>query len=57
VEIRFTPTDDGTTLVELEHRGLQRHGGGCSKMREQVNADGGWGALMTLFAAKADAEA
>jgi uncharacterized protein YndB with AHSA1/START domain len=54
VEVRFTPADDGTTLVELEHRGLQRHGVGCAKMREQVNAEGGWGALMTLFAAKAD---
>jgi uncharacterized protein YndB with AHSA1/START domain len=55
VEVRFTPADDGTTLVELEHRGLQRHGMGCAKMREQVNAEGGWGALLGMFAAKADA--
>jgi uncharacterized protein YndB with AHSA1/START domain len=54
VEVRFTPADDGTTLVELEHRGLQRHGMGCAKMREQVNAEGGWGALLGMFAAKAD---
>jgi uncharacterized protein YndB with AHSA1/START domain len=54
VEIRFTPADDGTTLVELEHRGLTRHGVGCAKMREQVNAEGGWGALLGMFAAKAD---
>jgi uncharacterized protein YndB with AHSA1/START domain len=57
VEVRFTSADDGTTLVELEHRGLTRHGVGCAKMREQVNSEGGWGALMTLFAAKADAGA
>ncbi|WP_353072598.1 SRPBCC family protein [Tunturiibacter gelidiferens] len=56
VEVRFTPADDGTTLVELEHRGLQRHGMGCAKMREQVNAEGGWGGLLGMFAAKADEE-
>jgi uncharacterized protein YndB with AHSA1/START domain len=54
VEVRFTPADDGTTLVELEHRGLTRHGVGCAKMREQVNAEGGWGALLGMFATKAD---
>jgi uncharacterized protein YndB with AHSA1/START domain len=53
VEIRFTPADDGTTLVELEHRHLERHGAGWSKMREQVNS--GWPGVMELFAAKADA--
>jgi uncharacterized protein YndB with AHSA1/START domain len=52
VEVNFTPADDGTTLVELEHRGLQRHGGACARMREQVNSEGGWGALLVLFAAQ-----
>jgi len=54
VEVRFTPGDDGTTLVELEHRGIERHGGACAKMREMVNADGGWGGLLARFAAKAE---
>jgi uncharacterized protein YndB with AHSA1/START domain len=57
VEVRFTPADDGTTLVELEHRGLERHGGACIKMREQVNAEGGWGGLLTMFAAKVEHKA
>lgn len=52
VEVRFTPVDDGTTFVELEHRDLQRHGGACATMRETINADGGWGGLLTLFATK-----
>ncbi|MEO6804676.1 MAG: SRPBCC family protein [Edaphobacter sp.] len=52
VEIRFTPVDDGTTFVELEHRDLQRHGGACATMREVINADGGWGGLLALFATK-----
>jgi uncharacterized protein YndB with AHSA1/START domain len=55
VEVRFTPTDDGTTLVELEHRNIQRHGGACAQMREAVNnPEGGWGGLLALFAAKAE---
>jgi Activator of Hsp90 ATPase homolog 1-like protein len=52
VEVRFTPADDGTTLVELEHRHMERHGAGWSKMHEQVNS--GWVGVMELFAAKAD---
>jgi Activator of Hsp90 ATPase homolog 1-like protein len=55
VELRFLPTDDGvTTLVELEHRDFQRHGTGGVGMREQVNAEGGWGSLLAMFAAKAE---
>src|ERR1700722_15995437 len=51
-EGRFTPADDGTTLVELEHLHMERHGAGWSKMHEQVNS--GWVGVMELFAAKAD---
>jgi uncharacterized protein YndB with AHSA1/START domain len=54
VEIRFTPVDNGTTLVELEHRDLQRHGGAWVKMREMVNAEGGWGGLLAAFATKSE---
>lgn len=53
VEVQFTRMDDGTTLVELEHRNFQRHGGACAKMRETVNQDGGWGGLLSMFASKA----
>jgi uncharacterized protein YndB with AHSA1/START domain len=54
VEIRFTPTDDGSTLVELEHRDFERHGGAYAKMRESVNAEGGWGSLLQMFGQKAE---
>jgi uncharacterized protein YndB with AHSA1/START domain len=54
VEVRFTPVDDGTTLVELEHRNIERHGGDCATMREKVGAEGGWGGLLALFGAKAE---
>ncbi len=55
VEVRFTSADDGTTLVELEHRQMERHGAGWSKMHQQVNS--GWVGVMELFAAKADERA
>lgn len=54
VEVLFTPADDGTTLIELEHRGIERHGPGCARMREQVGADGGWGGLLRLFGEKVE---
>ena len=54
VELRFTPADDGTTLVELEHRELHRHEGAWEKMRAEVGSEGGWGSLLGMFAAKAE---
>lgn len=54
VEVRFTPVDNGTTLVELEHRGIERHGGASASMREKVNTEGGWGGLLAMFATKAE---
>ena len=54
IEVCFTSADDGTTLVELEHRGFERHGAGAEQMRDEVNAEGGWGSLLELFGAKAE---
>jgi len=52
VEILFTPADDGTTLVELEHRGFERHGLGGAEMHAAVGAEGGWNGVLALYAAK-----
>jgi uncharacterized protein YndB with AHSA1/START domain len=49
VEVRFSPQQTGT-LVELEHRGFERHAAAGAAMREKVGSDGGWGDLMELFA-------
>jgi uncharacterized protein YndB with AHSA1/START domain len=54
VEIRFTPTEDGGTRVDLEHRHLERHGAGASSMRTAIDADGGWGGLLKLYAARVE---
>jgi uncharacterized protein YndB with AHSA1/START domain len=49
VEVTFTPTGDGT-LVELEHRGFEKHGETGVAMRDAVSAPGGWSDLLQLYA-------
>jgi uncharacterized protein YndB with AHSA1/START domain len=49
VEVRFLPEAAGRTRVELEHRDFERMGvAEGEKMRNSV--DGGWPALLELFA-------
>lgn len=42
VEVRFTAEEPDRTLVELEHRNLDRHGEGWEGMRDAVGSQGGW---------------
>jgi uncharacterized protein YndB with AHSA1/START domain len=42
VEVRFTPQGEDQTLVELEHRNIDRHGEGWEGMRDAVGSQGGW---------------
>ena len=49
VEITFTEADGGT-LVELEHRGFEKHGETGAKMRDAVSAPGGWTDLLQMYA-------
>ena len=50
VEVTFTPAGDGGTLVELEHRGFEKHGEAGLKMRDAVSAPGGWTDLLEMYA-------
>jgi uncharacterized protein YndB with AHSA1/START domain len=50
VEVTFRATEDGGTLVELEHRGFEKHGETGAKMREAVAAPGGWNDLLQMYA-------
>jgi uncharacterized protein YndB with AHSA1/START domain len=50
VEVRFIAEGPERTLVELEHRNLDRHGDGWEKMREAVGSPEGWGVGMRAFA-------
>lgn len=50
IEVRFTAQGEGRTMVELEHRNLDRHGEGWEGMRDAVGSPGGWTAGMQAFA-------
>jgi uncharacterized protein YndB with AHSA1/START domain len=49
VEVRFT-ADGAGTLVELEHRLLERYGDRGVEMRGVFDSDGGWKTLLARFA-------
>lgn len=55
IEVRFTAEAGGRTRVEVEHRNFGRLGAAAGeKMRKDV--DGGWPALLDLFAREASQE-
>jgi uncharacterized protein YndB with AHSA1/START domain len=47
VEVRFTADGEGRTIVEFEHRDLDRFGEGAAQQREGM--DGGWGQILDEF--------
>lgn len=53
VEVRFSPADDGGTVVELEHRGWERLGPDADAARGQYASETGWS--LVLDSAFADA--
>ena len=53
VEVTFAAAGDGTTRVELEHRGLDAYGDRAEEMRAALGSDEGWGGLLQAYAAKA----
>jgi uncharacterized protein YndB with AHSA1/START domain len=52
VEIRFTAAGPSTTLVELEHSKLERHGEGYEQLRELFDGPGAWAGILELYAKK-----
>jgi uncharacterized protein YndB with AHSA1/START domain len=53
VEIRFTAEAPDRTLVELEHRNIDRHGEGWERMRDAVGSPDGWNLERFAQAARA----
>lgn len=56
VEIRFTAEAPGTTLVELEHSKLERHGEGYEQLRAIFEGPGAWSDILALYAKAANGE-
>jgi len=54
VEIRFTAEPEGTTLVELEHSKLERHGEGYEQLRAVFDGPGAWIAILAAYAQVVD---
>jgi len=52
VEVRFISEGPESTLVELEHRGIDRHGEGWEGMRDAVGSPGGWRRELEALAAE-----
>jgi uncharacterized protein YndB with AHSA1/START domain len=55
VEVRFVADGPQRTLVELEHRNLDRHGSGWESVSEGVDGDEGWPLYLARYAALFDA--
>ena len=53
VEIRFTAQGSRTTLVELEHSKLERHGGDYQQLRALFDGPGAWSTILELYATAA----
>jgi len=53
VALEFISEGAELTRVEFEHRHLERHGACWEKMREQVGSEGGWPAILALYASMA----
>jgi len=56
VAIRFTAEGPGTTLVELEHSKLERHGEGWEKLRAVFDGPGAWVGILALYAKAVEGE-
>lgn len=50
VDARFTPQPNGSTLVELEHTGLDSHGPTWRRLRDELATPDGWPGTLRRYA-------
>lgn len=50
VDVRFTSTTPGTTIVVLEHTELERHGEGWEALHASISGDNGWTVILAGYA-------
>ena len=55
VEVRFFAQGDDSTLVELEHRRIGRHGEGAEQLRELFDGPGAWIGILECFSKRIEA--
>ncbi len=56
VEIRLTVESPSTTLVELTHSKLERHGEGYKQLRAIFDGPGAWSDILALYAKRANGD-
>jgi uncharacterized protein YndB with AHSA1/START domain len=49
IDVTFTPTDDGRTLVELVHRDLEVYGADAAEMKETFEGPDAWGGMLRIY--------
>jgi hypothetical protein len=55
IDVRFTPADDGRTLVELVHGDLDAYGADAAKMYETFQGPDAWGGMLVHYGQVAEA--
>jgi uncharacterized protein YndB with AHSA1/START domain len=55
VEVRFRPEAPNTTLVELTHSRLERHGEGHEQLRALFDGPTAWAGILNLYALRTNA--
>ena len=56
VEVRFSAQSAKRTLVEIEHRHLDRHGPGWQSLADGVDGDAGWPLYLGRYTQQLGAE-
>lgn len=55
VESRFCAESRDKTLVELEHRKIEKHGEGAAQLRALFDGPGAWSGILDSFAKRIEA--